>query len=195
VRPGVPSAPSGSLDFGDEAALYISTGLAAVAATASAVSAFQAWRITRAQLLPDLSVSIGVYPSSFTGYGLQAVIHNAGSGVARGLTFVVAANGHYAANVAGTGTVLRADELATIHAHIGVGDIESADDVEASAMVFARDPYGFTHVWTHQEKHYVSRAWLRRPKRIGNLETYFERKTGIDLRQFRHVRSGVSTER
>lgn len=174
-------------------ALLITTALAAVAAGASAVSAFQARKIARAATLPDVSIQVIITEIGASIGRVGAVVHNAGNGVARGLHFMLIADGTVSSNYGPGGGILRADDALMIETTI---QVRMPMDEDAFALVGCRDREGFTHVWTNKEQHRRLRSrWLPfRPGRHKNLAEYVRRRHRIDTAQLDTASSTVVRE-
>jgi hypothetical protein len=136
-------------------ALLAAPALAALAGGASWYSAMQTRRIARAATLPDLVIQVLIDTSTKV---VRASIHNAGSGAARGLLYVIARDGQVAFGYANDG-ILRADEKIFVHTTIKTTGTSGPHE---TAMVVCRDRYGYPHSWTTLEKHVVHKTRIRR---------------------------------
>jgi hypothetical protein len=144
-------------------ALIASPAFAAIAAGASWASVVQARRLARESSLPVLQMQPIVDPRD---EHRGAVIHNAGSGSARGVGFVLVDGNHVAIGNVRHG-FLRPGEV--VHVHM---DIEATRD-GAVGMVVCRHHQSYGHAWTHDERHKVYRTWLlRRPRYPGTQEMF-----------------------
>jgi hypothetical protein len=141
-------------------ALIVGPVGAAIAAGASLASVRQTRRIAVEAALPDLAIQVTF--SRRTGL-VNATIHNAGGGVARGVSYIIAHAGQIASGYVEHG-ILRADELVSVQTAIAAR-IHEGELTKVAAMVSARDRFGYGHAWTNEEKHqvYVTR-FLRRPR-------------------------------
>lgn len=136
---------------------------AAVAAGVSLFSVRLNRRIARQTVLPDLSIQPIINPE--TGL-LGAMVHNAGTGVARGAYFVIARGDNRSVDAVGHG-VVRPNELYEIQTQIPgrlpvapQGPLGSVN-FNGGMIIGCRDREGNFHVWTHQEKH---RQWRQARK-------------------------------
>lgn len=140
-----------------DVAAIVSPIAAAIAAGVSLASVRLTRRMARDTVLPDLSIQPIVHPE--TGL-LGAMIHNAGTGVARGAYFVIVRGGSRSVDAVGHG-VIRPNELFEVQTQIAgrPEDLIGSVDASAAMLVGCRDRQGNFHVWTHKERH---REWRRR---------------------------------
>jgi hypothetical protein len=143
-------------------AVIVGPTAAAIAAAVSLMSVRLTRAIAHDATLPDLSTQ----PVSVNGQA-GAVIHNAGSGVARGVHFIIVHGGYRAVGFGGNGGILRPDEICRAITSI---PLETGAKVDA-LIVGCRDRYGNAHDWTHEERHIERRGtWGQRPE-YGTLES------------------------
>lgn len=174
-----------SSDEVGQVTLIVSTALAAIAAGAAWVSAYHSRKLARAATLPDLSIQLIVRQVA-PGIGrVEAAVHNAGSGVARGVLFALVRDGAWVTGTGPQAGILRPDEMFQIETSIQ-SRFPADDEAERFAIVACRDREGYSHVWTHTEQHTVLRHrlwWPGRDRRarVGTrVAEYLRRHHGID---------------
>jgi hypothetical protein len=153
----------------------------ALAALAALWTARQGRALIEASELPLVEAQVIRDPT--TG-ALRMTVINTGRALARGVNFVVHADGQVTRNFIGDG-FLAAGEGVTIATNITLpappGQLRH-DLPDLAVLVAYRDARGFVHYRTHTEVEHVPRTlFRRRPKYPEQLEVFKKLYPGVDL--------------
>lgn len=136
----------------------------ALAATAALWTAWQGRQLIEASERPRVEAQVLADPGTRM---LRLALVNTGTGLARGVNFMVHALGQVTHNVVNDGFMQPGER---VHALTGIGPLTAPQGVlrhdvdDLAVMVAYRDAAGFVHYRTHAGVEYVPRTLFRRPK-------------------------------